>query len=366
MKWAKLYLALICLAVIFSSCTPAQTTTTTQPTTAITQAPSETSTEPPTADDGVNPAGVLPIVNEKDTFTVYFVDYSSWIDLTDNNKALQYYEEQTNIHLDIIFGDLKVLLACGDYPEMIFSAGMTNQDILNYSSQGIILPLKDLIDKYGVMLKKAQAEYYPNLFEDITAPDGEIYGVPNVGSEYHTQTQKAYINVKWLEEANLSMPTTTSEFEVVLEAFKQRGDDIRPYTGAIKTNKGDCQYWLINPFIVCDFVNSFLYVDGNGKLQLSAIQPEFKEGLKWANSLYSKGLIDPGAFTQTLDQLSQLGNDPSGPKMGVFTAGHLQMGIDINNIELSKQYDVLPPLVGPNGKGYTNWWSNKPLPAPNG
>jgi putative aldouronate transport system substrate-binding protein len=91
--------------------------------------------------------------------------------------------------------------------------------------------------------------------------------------------------------------------------------------------------------------DSFLYVDDNGKLQLSAIQPEFKEGLKWANSLYSKGLIDPGAFTRTLDQLSQLVNDPSGPKMGVFTAGHLQMGIDINNIELSKQYDVLPPLV---------------------
>lgn len=364
-RFSLLLSMLLCLMIAVSGCTGTQATPTNAPTEQTTTAPTTAPTPAETVavnEDGVNPAGEYPIVDEKINLSAYFVDYSGWIDLTDKNEALKFYEEKTNIHLDIVFGDTKVMLASGDYPEMFFSAEMSNQDVINYSSQGLILPLNEYIEKYGLMLKKAQEEYCPTLFEDITAPDGNIYGVPNVGSEYHTYTQKAYINVQWLQEANLQIPTTTDEFENVLKAFKQRGDDIRPYTGAIKTNQGDCQYWLINPFIVCDFVNSFLYVADDGKLQLSAIQPEFKEGLKWAHKLYADGLIDPGAFTQSLEQLTQLGNDPDGPKMGVFTANHLQMGIDINNIELSKQYDVLPPLIGPSGKGYTNWW-DKTRPA---
>lgn len=352
---------MICLVLAVSGCAAQTSTSTTQPAVTTTSAPTTTAgtttTSEPAKVNGVNPTG-LPVVDEKITLTTYFVDYSSWLDLTLNNECLRSYEDQTNIHLDIMFGELKVMLASGDYPEMIFSAEMSNQDIINYSSQGIILPLNDLIDKYGVMLKKAQEEYYTNLFTDITAPDGKIYGVPNIGSEYHGQTQKCFINKAWLDEAGLQIPKTLDEFENVLRVFKARGENIKPYTGAIKTNKGDCQYWLINPFIVTDFENAFLYVDDDGKLQMSAITPEFKAGLQWARKLFADGLIDPGAFTQTADQLQQLGNNPDGSQLGVFTANFLSMGVSENNLEASKQYDVLPPLVGPSGKGYTNWWDN--------
>ena len=74
----------------------------------------------------------------------------------------------------------------------------------------------------------------------------------------------------------------------------------------------------------------------------------FKEGLKYLNDLYANGLIDPAAFTQDLSQLGQLANiEPT--VLGCYTAGHVAMGVDTSNLELSKNYDYLLPLEGPTG-----------------
>ncbi len=51
-------------------------------------------------------------------------------------------------------------------------------------------------------------------------------------------------------------------------------------------------------------------------------------------------------------------NNEEKPLVGVYTAGHFAMGVDTQNIELSKQYDSLNPLIGPSGEGYTPWWDN--------
>ena len=125
---------------------------------------------------------------------------------------MKFYEEKTNIHLDIVFGDRKVLFASGDYPEIFFGAELSNQDIIEYASQGLIIPLNDLIEKYGLELKKARDVFYPHLFEDMTAPDGNIYGISTIGGTYGGQTQKAYVNIKWLEELGLEEPKTIYEY----------------------------------------------------------------------------------------------------------------------------------------------------------
>lgn len=305
----------------------------------------------------VSPAGAYPIVDEPLTVSAYFADYTSWADYSENNRALQFYAEKTNIVLDVVFGDKKVLFASGDYPEVFFTAGLNNQDLMSYADQGLLRPLNDLIDKYGTVFKQAEAEINPHLTADLTSPDGNIYGIPNIGGPYSAQTQKAYINVAWLEELGLDMPGTTDGFASTLRAFKDRDPDAVPYTGAIGTWWGDAQYFLVNPFMLADFQNGFLIVDG-GELAMAAVRPEWRAGLQWANSLYEEGLIDPGAFTQNLEQLGMLGNNEEKPLLGVFTAGHLQMGISQADRELYVQYDTLPPLLGPNGTGYANWWDN--------
>ncbi|WP_127586720.1 extracellular solute-binding protein [Paenibacillus koleovorans] len=290
------------------------------------------------------------------TIQTYFVNNSSFIDYSEKNRALQNFEKRTNIHLDLKFGDPKVMLASGDYPEMFFNANLTNQDIIDYSSQGILLPLNDLIDKYAPNIKAAVKDY-PHLLEDLTAPDGKIYGISMPNSSYygHAPTM-AYINTQWLTDAGLKMPKTTAEFESALRAFKARGNGVQPFTG-YKDNP--LQYFLMNPFILADDKNSFVYVDGNKKLQMAAIQPEWKAGLQWANKLYKEGLIDPGAFTQTADQFRLLFKAGNELKGGTYTAPHLQVPFTANDTELNKAFDALPPLVGPSGKGFTNWVDNE-------
>ena len=55
----------------------------------------------------------------------------------------------------------------------------------------------------------------------ITSPDGHIYSFPSVGQkgEYNF-TGIPWINASWLENLNLSMPTTPEEFVSVMHAFR--------------------------------------------------------------------------------------------------------------------------------------------------
>ena len=52
--------------------------------------------------------------------------------------------------------------------------------------QGVYLPLNDLIDKYGLNIKKRMEEI-PSYKKSVTAPDGNIYALPWINDCYHCQ-----------------------------------------------------------------------------------------------------------------------------------------------------------------------------------
>jgi ABC-type glycerol-3-phosphate transport system substrate-binding protein len=80
----------------------------------------------------------------------------------------------------------------------------------------------------------------------------------------------------------------------------------------------------------------------------------WREGLKYINSLYKEGLIDPGSFTQNASALQAIGNNPAAVQIGsspvLYPGIFIQLGSKDGR---DKQYDALPPLTGPAGKSYT-------------
>lgn len=283
----------------------------------------------------------------------------------DTNLFTKELEELTNVHItwqtcteDGLDEKRNILFASGDYPDVLLSAGITKEEQMMYGEQGVLIPLNDLIDKYSVEFKKLLEEI-DWLRPAITAPDGNIYALPQINEAYHvTMGQKLWINTTWLEKLNLDMPTTTEEFEEVLKAFKTQdpngngvADEI-PLSGAITGWNTGVEDFLLNAFIYNDGQEESYRVQmKDGKVEFVPDKEEYREGLRWIASLYEQGLIDQAAFTQPGDQYKQVGMSED-CLIGVGAAGaptaFTQMGS-----ERMAEYAAVPPLTGPDGVCYT-------------
>lgn len=308
----------------------------------------------------VNPAGVFPIVDEPVTINAYVRQHSRVQDLETNYATVEM-EKKTNIHLDMeIVPDSsagekqKLLLASGNYPEIFLSGSFNNEHIMTYGAQQqVFQPLNDLIDKYGLEVKKAFSQL-PELKSDITAPDGNIYGLPNINQCYHcSYPQKAWINKVWLDKLNLENPETTDEFYKVMKAFKEQDPNGNGKADEIPSTSN--KWWPMHHVLM----NAFIFDDGwkfltveNRKVVFNANKPAWKDGLAYINMIFEEGLLDPASFTQSGSQLKKLGMNPEVAIVGASAAFHLGDLVTISDDpELSrhKDYTAMPPLTGPNG-----------------
>lgn len=297
-----------------------------------------------------------------------FVTPSSMIENLETNSVTTYIEDKFNIKFKFEVaqgsnaGDKKkLLLASGDYPAVFLSGDLTQAEQIEYGKQGVLKPLNDLIEKYGVEIKKA-FQQDPELKKSITAPDGNIYALPHINECFHCwYSQKVWINTTWLKKLNLQMPTTTDEYYQVLKAFKTQDpngngkQDEIPLSGADKTWHGNPAHFLMNSFIYDNDDNFFFMKDG--KVGLSANQPEWRKGLEYMNKLYSEGLIDKEAFTQDNDAMAQVGNRQGDNIVGTAALGHIGMYFSLaKGQDRHKEYVTVAPLKGPQGVAYAGYY----------
>jgi putative aldouronate transport system substrate-binding protein len=250
----------------------------------------------------------------------------------------------------------QISLASGDYPDLYLLIPWVDQfsqaELLQYGRQGVIVPLNELIEQYAPHTKAA-LEKYPYFKAMATAPDGKIYGIPQLIECYHcSYANKLWINSKWLKKLNLSVPKTTDEFKAVLEAFKTKdpngngkADEV-PLSGSIEEFGVRLIPYLMNGFIYDDDRTYLLLKDG--KVDLAANKPEWKEGLSYIKSLVDAHLIDPGAFTQNAGALKQIGDNPDAELLGASAGMHPSIFVTTGtNSKYGSDYDAIPPLQGP-------------------
>ena len=299
---------------------------------------------------------------DKESFTVYIsVDPSITVQ---NNRVVEWFEELADVKFNFVESTgsemLTLLLNSGDYPE-IFLQNFSNIDITTYGvKNNIFIPIEDYINTETPNIK-AYLDNHQEFKTNITALDGHIYGVPQLPATIsHTYVgAKAWINTVWLDAIGKTIPDTTDELYDILVAFRDddpnkngKNDEI-PLTGAIKTWDAEPEYFLLNSFIFANKSN-FILLEG-GVVEFVANKDDYRDGLYYIKSLYDEGLIDPASFTQDLDQLIVIGQNPEIEIIGMYTAGHVGMALDLEDIERSKMYSPVVTLQGPSGKRYIKY-----------
>lgn len=304
---------------------------------------------------GAQTSGEGPIVEEKVTYTIACELSPNWGNPADG-EFWQWLEEETNIHIEWITyleteadEKFKLLMASGDYPDAFIGAlGGDDNDVITYGSEGIYIPLNDLIEQYCPNFNRRVSEGYPDLMKMITCADGNIYGMPTVlyNPDIYNNT---FINQKWLDAVGAEVPTTTEEFEEVLRLFKENdpngngeadeipmtfifsdwgASDHGPYFGAFG-------YPLSPDYIMID----------NKEVKYLGAEESFKEGAEWLGSLYAEGLVDRDVFTQ---DDSSLAAKVSQGTVGVFSSWNKTPAGDY-----ADDYVALMPLQGPDGEQNT-------------
>lgn len=343
-KWIKVNAYLVTVFVLLSGCTSSS--------------PGESSQENQPAEGQVSDAGVFPITEKPATLKV-MVKANPLVEDFAANRFSKWLEEKTNIKVEwevvpekSAQDKLNLVLASGDYPDVIMGFGVSPAQQLIYGSQGVFLPLNKYIDQYGVETKKMfqENDYIKGL---ISAPDGNIYSLPQVNQCYHCSVpNKMWIYKPWLDKLGLKLPTTTDELYEVLKAFKEKdpngngkADEI-PLAGSI-IGGSQIDLFLMNAFI---YNNSNHLLLQNGKIDVAFNKPEWKEGLQYLHKLYTNKLLDPQTFSQDDKQLKQLGENPDVPILGVAPAQN--MGVFTQFFGSSGrwlEYVAVPPLKGPKG-----------------
>lgn len=368
-------MAVFTAAATFTSCGGSSTPS--APTTGETQSGTEKITDTATAPDGreKTASGVyktgFPIVDDGQVLRVMVVQNNP--DIAPQDTVIhQEIEAATGVKIEwecipaTSWKEKKGLLfATGNLPDVILNGNFTDAELLSMADAGQILPLNDFIQQYGEHLNAAAAKD-ESLMKDITAPDGNIYGLPRYLSgmddslpPVSSTRSMLYINKKWLDKLGLAIPSTTEEFKAVLQAFKEQdpngnglpdevgisvvADGSNAASGGAPFDSWFGAFGLITNDSVAQYRNIIVK---DGKVAFAAVQPEYKEAIKYFNELWNAGLIDVESFTQDNAMWSAKLKNPETRTVGAF---HAWRGTAFRLNNEDDEYVIMPPLTGPDG-----------------
>ncbi|WP_135550419.1 extracellular solute-binding protein [Paenibacillus cymbidii] len=310
-------------------------------------------------------ASGLPVVNEKISVSAAILKAAHHGDFNDM-EMVKRLEKLTNVNIkwdqiptESIGERINLMFASHELPD-IFFAGLNSIDVVRYGSQGLLVPLNDLIDKYAPNIKRFLNEN-PNVKKAATAPDGKIYSLPWVYNQpYFEYRNSFFLNQEWLKKLNLKTPTTTEELYTVLKAFKEKdpngngkADEIP--LGMIYSNINNSHHVLYGAFGVLEPTGSKLAVV-DGKVRYEPVQPAYKEAIKYFHRLYKEGLIDQEAFTQDQKKFNAKIDNKDVALYGSFTSFS---GSEIGNAQRLAQYAPIEPVAGPNGDRFWRRQDNR-------
>nr|WP_302470572.1 extracellular solute-binding protein [Vagococcus proximus] len=259
----------------------------------------------------------FPIVKEKLEMTMMApgTGLAEW----KNMPMLKDYSEKTGINfkyttppLSDFQTKLNLAFASGDLADIIYAAGgsLGSSMEVDYGSQGILLPLEDLIPKYAPNLNKLMEED-PSIRKSITTPDGHIYSLPVVsrGDTAIWPRGPLWYNGEWLKKLGVKeLPKTTDEFYDLLVRFRDedpngngKKDDI-PLTDTKLDNSRD---WLMAAF----GMKSQGIEEINGKVRYPPVTENYKAYLTYMHKLYAEGLLDKEVYSQADEQRKAKGQN---------------------------------------------------------
>ncbi len=215
-------IALLLIAIIvLAGCTAAPTTTaatTAKSTTAAaTAAPTTTqklyfnATGYPIVDQAIT----IKIAGQMSAFT------TTWV----GNLQLKFLTKLTGINFDPVgysadawVAQKSLMFASNNLPDLFVNGNFTSAELLEYGSEGQLIALNKMVDKYGQAITQAFAKV-PVSKAMSTSGDGNLYTLPRINQVVRDMHNRYWLNKKWLTTLGLKVPTTLNELYTVYKAF---------------------------------------------------------------------------------------------------------------------------------------------------
>lgn len=175
---------------------------------------------------------------------------------------------------------------------------LTSDQFADYAKY--MLPLDDVIEKFGPVLQDEKVISKESW--DVVTINGKIYGIPERASSDNIE-HPIVIRKDWLDDLNLSMPTTTTEFREMLVAMKNKYgvapltfDRYTPLVYAISAAFGIYTEW------------QEYEIDGKKEVRYYMDAPGYADYVDYMAGLYKDGLIDASVSTnEAADALQKFG-----------------------------------------------------------
>lgn len=352
-KMLSLVLACLC-AIITSSCTDSQEINTESNSNNTTNEDSFTVTM---TEEG------YPVCSEK--ITVKALIGFQWpnVVLWDSPNEIpfyQEYEEKTNIHVEwetIARADFKqrfnLLIAGDDLPDMFMkTSGLTDSDLIQNGQAGALVDFTPYMEEYAPDLNTYLEDHDLTQYLSI---GGGIWGAPYLYDSEGITISKAFFNTKWLEQANLEMPTTVDEMTEVFRAFKPIADANDGVALAL-FNQDDMFSWFGGAYGLANRGNANTWIDADptdstgNTLRFWRTAEKAKDVLKLEKMYYEEGLIKQNIFNTT-DYSTQINGLMNAGNVGAHDLWTTVIGTQ--NVDNFLTTDV--PPAGPDGN---TLWTN--------
>ena len=299
------------------------------------------------------------------------------------NHLTEYIEKKNNIKINFVVlpydrsesrTKISLMASAGDLPEVLIDCGLASgwDMVYEWGQMGLLLPIEKYFFDSILMpnFNKIPPEEKKRVLTGLKLADGHIYGFPRYEAlTFNMTPYRMYINKAWMDKLGLKMPTTTDELLKVLVAFKN-GDP----NGNGKQDEigvwGTVPYAGYGEDIIAALINSFIYfnkwhllsVDAEGKKVIAPfIQPEFRNAVRYLNTLYKNGVLDAGTFTaDTQTFRAVLNTNP--PIVGLTSMGGIGHYPDADNNPNFLQMALMPPLSSPDCAGYTPFHAHITFP----
>lgn len=279
--------------------------------------------------------------------------------LDENPKMLEHWEELFNVDIEFIPLDaqtwdeqLNVLITGGTIPDKIRIAN--SDKYRSFVDQGVLAKIPESAIKahapniYGFYEKEA-----PLSLKNATI-NGNIYALPVYKDDTRLR-QGIFWRGDYLEKLGVEAPATIDEMETVLKKIRDEDPD--------GNGKKDT-YGLSQTAFACVY-GAFGYPPGiwmeeNGKLIYSSVQPGIKDALTTLSKWYKEGYIDPEFITGenkggywAISTVFATGRVAASQLGNYYHWGPLAKGATADELKLANPnaFVTLGPLpAGPDGK----------------
>jgi putative aldouronate transport system substrate-binding protein len=212
---------------------------------------------------------------------------------------------------------LNMAIASGGLPDVIWANPQQFQEM---AEDGYLTDLSEVFEQYATDETKEMYMQDGGLMLQNGYVGGKLYGLPRPQG-YRDYIGIVSIRADWMRELGLEAPETLGDVWSIAQAFKDNNmegtcdigigltkqvvEQLTPSVGLLNAYGAHAEIWL----------------EKDGKLEFSSIQPEMKEALAKLNEYYRQGLIDPEFGTkETANQIEDALSGRSGVVVSHFCA----------------------------------------------